>query len=237
MYCPICGKEIEKYGRRKGDLKKSGWVFCPIHGWLQYEQQEEQLAGLSDKTDQKTVDSEHEETEKIGIKTKKSTPIVSLIISAIVVTAFLGLILGYFPWKKIENKNFEIKSSKTQVLVEKSGNQVQLQTPILPKEVKSGIESQETKKEIKDKPPQLSKSSKTIFTVQVGAFSDFFHAQTLKRRLVYRGYNVYISPLGPKKIGKLYKVCVGKFSDKEKAEDLSANINETEHLQTFVTSS
>jgi cell division protein FtsN len=236
MYCPICGKEIEKYGRRKKDLKKSGWMFCPIHGWLQYEQHEEHLADLSDKTDQKTVDSEHEETKEIGPKTKKSTPIVGLIISVTVVTAFLGLILGYFPWKKTENENFEIKSSKIPVLVEKSGNQMQFQTPVLPKEVESGIESQETQKEIKDKTPQLLKSSKTIFTVQVGAFSDFFHAQALKRRLVYKGYNVYITPSGSKKTGILYKVCVGKFSDKEKVESLSVKINKTEHLQTFVTS-
>jgi cell division septation protein DedD len=34
-YCTICNKQIEKYGRRKEDLKKPGWVFCPKHGWIQ----------------------------------------------------------------------------------------------------------------------------------------------------------------------------------------------------------
>lgn len=35
MYCTICNKQIEKYGRRKEDFKKPGWVFCPKHGWIQ----------------------------------------------------------------------------------------------------------------------------------------------------------------------------------------------------------
>jgi cell division protein FtsN len=34
-YCTICNKQIERYGRRKGDFKKLGWVFCPKHGWIQ----------------------------------------------------------------------------------------------------------------------------------------------------------------------------------------------------------
>ena len=34
MYCTICNKQIEKYGKRKEDFKKSGWVFCPKHGWI-----------------------------------------------------------------------------------------------------------------------------------------------------------------------------------------------------------
>ena len=34
MYCTICNKQIEKYGKRKEDFKKPGWVFCPKHGWI-----------------------------------------------------------------------------------------------------------------------------------------------------------------------------------------------------------
>jgi cell division septation protein DedD len=34
-YCTICNKQIDKYGRRKEDFKKPGWVFCPKHGWIQ----------------------------------------------------------------------------------------------------------------------------------------------------------------------------------------------------------
>jgi hypothetical protein len=34
-YCTICNKQVEKYGRRKEDFKKPGWVFCPKHGWIQ----------------------------------------------------------------------------------------------------------------------------------------------------------------------------------------------------------
>lgn len=34
-YCTICNKQIKKYGRRKKDFKKPGWVFCPKHGWIQ----------------------------------------------------------------------------------------------------------------------------------------------------------------------------------------------------------
>jgi nitrite reductase/ring-hydroxylating ferredoxin subunit len=35
MYCTICNKQIEKYGRRKEDFRKHGWIFCPKHGWIQ----------------------------------------------------------------------------------------------------------------------------------------------------------------------------------------------------------
>lgn len=102
--------------------------------------------------------------------------------------------------------------------VKKSSKQFQSQVQVLPKKV------------IPPKPP---KTLKGTFTVQVGAFENVSHAQSLKTLLTKKGYHAYIIPT--KKKGKLYKVCIEKFSDRGKAKALSEKIKETEGYQAFVT--
>jgi cell division protein FtsN len=82
--------------------------------------------------------------------------------------------------------------------------------------------------------PQPSKPPKAVFTIQVGAFENTSYAKSLKTMLKKKGYSAYITPT--KKEGKLYKVCVGKFSKREEAKALLEKIKQTEGLQAFVTS-
>jgi len=73
-----------------------------------------------------------------------------------------------------------------------------------------------------------------LFTVQVGAFRNASYAQGLAARLEGKGYKVYITSL-ENKDGVLYKVRVGKFTNRQEAENLSGEIKKTEGLHTFIT--
>ena len=235
MYCPICGKEVEKYGRRKDDIRKPGWMFCNVHGWLQYESQaKEEIEDLSSGTQKQTIDLEQKETEEIVIEKGKPSFITGLAVSAVVAIAILGLILGYLTWKSKTGENRKIKSISAPVLVEEPAKEVQSQVPVLPKEEEHGIERAEAKKEIKDKSPQPSKKPETLYTVQVGAFRDVSSAEALKTELDKKGFNAYITLSESKVVGKLYKVCIGRFSDRREAETLSFRIEKVEGLKTFV---
>ncbi|MEW6001099.1 MAG: SPOR domain-containing protein [Nitrospirota bacterium] len=74
-----------------------------------------------------------------------------------------------------------------------------------------------------------------IFIIQAGAFRDLSHAKALTKKLNDKGYNAYIILTGIKDGERLYKVCIGKFSDRKKAEALSEEIRNIEGLKTFVT--
>jgi hypothetical protein len=98
----------------------------------------------------------------------------------------------------------------------------------------------EVKKEIQKESPQPPKPSEeplaVIFTVQVGAFKNSSYAEALTAWLKEKGYSAYITLSESKEGDKLYKVCIGKFIEREKAKTLSEKIRNSEGLQTFVTS-
>ncbi|MGQ9569832.1 MAG: SPOR domain-containing protein [Thermodesulfovibrionales bacterium] len=80
--------------------------------------------------------------------------------------------------------------------------------------------------------PKKQKLSTPIFTVQVGAFKNISYARSLKRILNRKGYHTYI--IHTKKKGDLYKVCIGRFTDRKEANVLAEKIKRTEGYQTFV---
>lgn len=118
----------------------------------------------------------------------------------------------------LKEKEKDTLQKRKQVKVKKPSKQLQSRVQI------------PSKKVIPRKPP---KTLRTVFTVQVGAFENASYAQSLKTLLDKKGYNAYIIPT--KKKGKLYKVCLGKLSDRKKAKALSEKIKQTEGLQAFVT--
>lgn len=71
-----------------------------------------------------------------------------------------------------------------------------------------------------------------LFTIQAGAFIDAFYANSLKNLLTEKGYHAFISYSKEK---KLYKVFIGKFSERLEAERQALEIKKAEGLQTFVT--
>ena len=92
----------------------------------------------------------------------------------------------------------------------------------------------EDRKETKEEYLQLQEPLEAIFTVQVGAFRNASYAHGLAARLEGKGYKVYITSLENKE-GILFKVRIGKFTNKQEAENLSEKIKKTEGLQTFIT--
>jgi cell division septation protein DedD len=116
---------------------------------------------------------------------------------------------------------------------EDSTKKVPLQDAVSLEEVETQSVAEEDKKET---PLQSQNPSDTIYTVQVGAFNNSSHAEALIARLKEEGYTAYIILSGSKKGGELYKVCIGKFVEREKAKTLSDKIKNSEGLQTLVTS-
>jgi len=98
----------------------------------------------------------------------------------------------------------------------------------------------EVKKEIQKESPQPQKPSEeslaVIFTVQVGAFKNASYAEVRMAWLKEKGYSAYMTLSGVKEGEKFYKVCIGRFTEREKAKTLSEKIRNSESLQTFVTS-
>jgi cell division septation protein DedD len=298
MYCTICNKQIEKYGRRKAVSKKPGWVFCPKHGWIQ--------EGVSDRRmePQKPVEltieevlDEHEEEEKhreqewpeISPKTETSEELSipeaaqesalldkeektvadlagkvvrsrSTLIGIIVSLIFLSVafsMLGYFVWKGSSRELPETKSShavahdeepaaaqsKLKVPDSSQGSHSQAKfayevTGILSSFYQKdlSVERQTTSGEKnlqRPAPPQGPLAA--AYTVQVGAFANITHARSLKKELYKKGYPAYISSSNANGQDRLYKVSVGKFSNRKKAESVSDKLTKTQSIHSFVT--
>lgn len=243
IYCPICYGKVEK-------TDKPTWVYCPEHGWIKYkykthgEQGEQETAGLFGKINLKAALLAQQAKKKIGVIRNTST-IIIFIISAIFVTGLLGFILGYFDWKSPSHESLEMKPLKVPVQKDQTTKEAQSrvslptgetqsQVSVLPKEAMPLSEKTDKKKETKEKSIQPQKHLKPIFTVQAGAFRNAFHAKSLKTILTKRGYDAYINTSRSKKGEVLYKVWIGQFIDREKAEILAAKIKNAESIQTFV---
>lgn len=78
------------------------------------------------------------------------------------------------------------------------------------------------------------KNPSTIFTVQVGAFTNALYANFLATQLKEKGYDAFIILAESENHKKLYKVCVGRFSNRDEAEALAEIIKNKEGLQAFV---
>jgi cell division protein FtsN len=96
---------------------------------------------------------------------------------------------------------------------------------------------EEAKEEVKgfqqnDDPPG------TVYTVQVGAFKDYYNADALKARLIKRGYDAYVTFAGSENKERVFKLCkvwIGEFRDMENAERVSIEIEKAEGLHALVT--
>ena len=141
--------------------------------------------------------------------------IIGLVISAIfIITVLFFTVINYYVWKDKPHERPQTKSLDLPVQEEESRGQVESGISTLPQD--NGIVSQ------------------PLFTIQVGAFNDAYYAKALKTRLNKKGYHAFIT-ISSSKEGRFYKVLVGKFSNRGKAEMLSAKIKRAEGIQTFVT--
>lgn len=285
IYCTICNRQLEKYGKRKGDIKKPGWVFCPKHGWIQegvYDRKMETekpveltIEEISDEHEGKKRRKQeraqkstflHKEKKPVAdlvgkvVKTIRSTSI-GIIVSLVLLFTLLFTtfsLLGYLVWKGSSRKLPETKffqavahdeepaaalakpgipdSSQGLVSSEKSAYEV-TGTSFSSDQKDLSADRQTTysgEKNIK-RPAQPQQPLAAAYTVQVGAFTNISYARSLKKVLYKKGYPVYISHSKAPRKGRLYKVNVGKFSNRKKAESVSDKLTETQSTQTFVT--
>ena len=141
--------------------------------------------------------------------------IIGLVISAIfIITVLFFTVINYYVWRDKPHEIPRTKSLDLPVQEEESRGQVESGISTLPQD--NGIVSQ------------------PLFTIQVGAFNDAYYAKALKTRLNKKGYHAFITISSSKK-GRFYKVLIGKFINRGKAEMLSAKIKRDEGIQTFVT--
>jgi cell division septation protein DedD len=73
------------------------------------------------------------------------------------------------------------------------------------------------------------KTSKKLYTVQVGAYKTKAYAQKLSNTLVGKGYKAFVI------YNKIYKVQIDKFTNKQDALKLAKKIKKKEKLKNFVT--
>ncbi len=222
-YCPICNKHIDKYGRGKNDAKIPSWIFCPTHGWFQYEKDKEELEII-----------EHTDTqlkrEDITKQTKKTVNFMNnfIIVGLVIIIALFAVLFvinnDFAPSRPVQ-RTPEMKPHKSQVLLSEPVRHLDTVISEPAQMIIASDGKTETEKEVK---------GGILFTVQVGAFNDLFRAMVLKAKLDKSGYEVYITP-SLSKNGRIYKVYIGTFSDREKAESNSKEIKQSEGLQTFVT--
>jgi len=82
---------------------------------------------------------------------------------------------------------------------------------------------------------QAAKPSKQVFTVQAGIFQKETNAKNLKKMLHEKGYDASILTSKSKNGGTLFRVCIGQFKDRKKAEYIATKIKNKESMQAFVT--
>lgn len=78
-------------------------------------------------------------------------------------------------------------------------------------------------------------SRRLLFTVQVGAYQDRRAAEALMERLQAKGHIVYLTEGHLAERGKVYRVRVGQFKEREEAQEKAMELEKEERLPTFVT--
>jgi cell division septation protein DedD len=82
--------------------------------------------------------------------------------------------------------------------------------------------------------PQCKPLSEGLYVVQAGAFKNISYAQSLRKNLEEKGYDAYITVSGFQEDKRIFRVLVGRFMDKQQAENLSAQIKRTDNLEVIV---
>ena len=161
--------------------------------------------------------------------------IVGLIISGIFIFTVLFISLrNYYVLRDEALERHRTKSMSVQK--EEPTGQLGPGKSVMPQEngILSKDEAGDKTKKIEEGISSGKVFPKPEFTVQAGAFNDPYNAGSLKTMLNKKGYQAFIT-ISSSKEKRIYKILVGKFSNREKAEMLSAKIKSAEGLQTFVT--
>jgi len=76
--------------------------------------------------------------------------------------------------------------------------------------------------------PPLTKSEQApTYTVHIASFRPFQKARSLFQELMNKGYEVYILPVNDPEKGKVFRVALGNFNDRNKALDYASEVRKT----------
>lgn len=75
--------------------------------------------------------------------------------------------------------------------------------------------------------PSLAPSMKKVFTIQVHSFQDSLKAEKDVESLLKKGYSGFVLKKDLKEKGIWYRVCIGEFENKTKAEEVLAEVKQT----------
>jgi len=182
--------------------------------------------------------------KKTDLKEKSSAFVIGrgLIITVVLFTSSISFMIGYFVGKSTSKESPAIRSLQenpkgmSALPLEVTSQQKDQPEDIVPSEEER---TQKTTGEINTETvkntQQPQKSTKIVYTVQVGAFKDAPDAESLKVKLDKKGFKAFVLSTESNRGEKLYKVWVGEFATKKEAEILSLKIKKTEGLQAFVT--
>jgi cell division septation protein DedD len=84
-------------------------------------------------------------------------------------------------------------------------------------------------------PSQLCKPlSEGFYVVQAGAFNHISYAQALRKKLEEKGYESYITVSGFSEEKRIFRVLIGRFTDRQQAQALSEEIKKKTNLDVIV---
>jgi len=250
LQCPLCHGPVEETG-------KPTWAYCPTHGWVKYKSvDEKETEDLLSKINLRASVLAKQAEEKLdGIR--KKSPLLSYIVPALFITVLLGFLVGYFFWRDAAHKGLETRRTELPSQKKEQVREIQHQVSLPSNELvalnqekedlreketeKKSLQpqkAQQTKQPVKaSKSPQVEQStkpSKPVFTVQAGLFQNESNAKNLNKMLHEKGYEASVITSKSKKGETLYRVCIGKFSDRKKAEDIAKKLGKEAGVQGFV---
>jgi len=205
------------------------------------------------------------QTEEKIEDVRKKSPLFAYIVPALFVTVLLAFLIGYFFWRDTSHnlvaKKAEVENQK-QVLSQKNNQMVESQSQVSvspdkpvavalneekegkkEKKIEGKTLQSKTTQQTKQLQPlqktmqnrQATKPSKPVFTVLAGIFQNETNAKNLRKMLHEKGYDASILTSKSKNGGTLFRVCIGQFKDRKKAEDIATKIKNKESMQALVT--
>src|SRR4030065_1322471 len=261
IYCPICHGPVEETGKPTwAHCPSHGWVKYKSHKSHDENESEDLFSKVKLRSSMLPKQAE----EKIEGRRRKSPLFAYIVPALFVTVLLALLIGYFFwrdtSPKLLVAKKTEAENQK-QVLDQKDDQMMESQSQVsvspdepvavaLNEEKEGKKEKKIEEKTLQSKTTQQTKQlqplqktvqnrqptklSKPVFTVQAGIFQNQTNAKNLKKMLHEKGYDASILTSKSKNGGTLFRVCIGQFKDRKKAEYIAKEIKDKESMQAFV---
>lgn len=82
--------------------------------------------------------------------------------------------------------------------------------------------------------PAATEQGKIGFSVQLGAFKESVHAEALAKKFKAKGYDAFVKKAASKDKGPVFKVLVGKYSDRKQGQKMAETLRAKEKVQAVI---